>query len=219
MPSPLQVEGRIVAPVVAAPLLRPVERARADIHHLRLVADEGVAGDRVALGPGGEMDADMATLEPVAGEAVLVGVVDEHAFVAAAHDIAFDARVVGVVEQQRVIAIAVATRCRARETVGIHHGIADIVADRDVVGHLAVVGVHEMHRETQVVEAVARAHVLSRLVTENTPSRPERMSLSSIREPGVFHSETAGPRSLRWRRSRRPSMRLCRTIASCGPSR
>ena len=36
------------------------------------------------------------------------------------------------------------------------------------------------------------------------------MSLSSIRDPGVFHSETAGPRSLT-RSRRRPWMRLPRT--------
>ena len=33
---------------------------------------------------------------------------------------------------------------------------------------------------------------LSWLVTENTPSRPSLMSLSMIRDPGVFHSDTAG---------------------------
>jgi hypothetical protein len=43
------------------------------------------------------------------------------------------------------------------------------------------------------------------LDTENTPSRPPLMSLSIICEPGVFHNEIAGPRSVR-RSVRSPSM-------------
>ena len=42
------------------------------------------------------------------------------------------------------------------------------------------------------------------LVTEKTPSRPERMSLSTICDPGVFHSEIAGPRSLTPQRAQAP---------------
>ena len=67
--------------------------------------DEGIAGHPVALRTRGEVDADSAILEPVAGEKVLVGVVDEDALVASPHDVAFDPRIVGVVEQKPVIAI------------------------------------------------------------------------------------------------------------------
>ena len=56
------------------------------------------------------------------------------------------------------------------------------------------------------------------LDTENTPSRPELISFWIIAEPGVFHSEIAGPRS-DLRSCFKPSITLCRTIASCGPSR
>ena len=53
--------------------------AGADVLHLVAVPDEGVADDLVALRAGGEVDADLAALEPVVPEPVLVGVVDEHA--------------------------------------------------------------------------------------------------------------------------------------------
>ena len=130
----LEVERRVVAIVIAAPAHRPVQHARADIHDLRAVVDERVAGDRVALGAGGEMHADPAALEPVAGKAVLVGVVDEHAFVAAADDVVLDARIVGVVEQHAMIAVAVGDVADQRQPIRIHHGVADVVADGNVVG-------------------------------------------------------------------------------------
>src|SRR4029079_13967072 len=76
----IEIERRIVAPVVAAAALRPVEIAGADILHLVAVADEGVAGDLVALGAGREMHADAAALEPVVAKLVVVGVVDKDAF-------------------------------------------------------------------------------------------------------------------------------------------
>ena len=80
MPSPLRSKAGIVAPVIAAAVLRPVEVAGADILHLVAVVDEGVAGDLVAFGAGREMHADLAAFEPVVAKPVLVGVVDEDAF-------------------------------------------------------------------------------------------------------------------------------------------
>ena len=41
---PVQIESRVVAPVVAASALRPIEVARTDILDLIVVADEGVSG-------------------------------------------------------------------------------------------------------------------------------------------------------------------------------
>src|SRR5690606_21429320 len=63
----VQVEGGQVGPVVASPGLRPFEIAGADVLHLVLVADEGVAVDAVAFGTG-VVDADAAVLEMVVGQ-------------------------------------------------------------------------------------------------------------------------------------------------------
>jgi hypothetical protein len=76
----VEIEGRVVGPVVAAPLEAPFDVARAHVFHLVAVADEGVAGQRVALRAGGEVDADLAALEAVVVDQVAVGVVDEGAF-------------------------------------------------------------------------------------------------------------------------------------------
>ena len=40
----VEIEGRVVAPVIAASALRPIEVARTDILDLIVVADEGVSG-------------------------------------------------------------------------------------------------------------------------------------------------------------------------------
>ena len=74
------------------------------------------------------MDADLAALEPVAVEAVLVGVINEHALFGAAHHIVLDARVVRIVEEQAVVAVAVAHVIVQPQSVGIHHDVADVVA-------------------------------------------------------------------------------------------
>src|SRR5690606_34934830 len=76
----IEIEGRIIAPVIAAPFDRPVEVARADIFHLIAVVDEGVAAHGIALGTGSKVNAYAAVLETVFGELVLVGIVNEDAF-------------------------------------------------------------------------------------------------------------------------------------------
>src|SRR5829696_9767184 len=57
--------------------------AGSDVLHLVAVPDEGVADELVALRAGGEVDADLAALEPVVAEPILVGVVDEDALLGA----------------------------------------------------------------------------------------------------------------------------------------
>src|SRR3546814_3811693 len=85
----------------------PFDAAGTDILHLRLVADEGIAGDAVPLRAGGEVDADRAALEAVVVDAVHMGVVDEQALaVAAAHDVAGDLRRLHEVHEQAVVAVA-----------------------------------------------------------------------------------------------------------------
>src|SRR3546814_8481283 len=57
----VQIEAGVVAPVVAAPPCAPLHVTGADVLHLGAIADEGVAGNAIALGAGGEVDADRAT--------------------------------------------------------------------------------------------------------------------------------------------------------------
>src|SRR5690606_39171991 len=90
----VEIEGGIVGPVIAAAVLGPVEIAGADVFHLHLIGDEGIAREGVASGPGGEVDADAAAFEAVVAHLVAVGVVDEEAFVGAnAHSAPAGARV------------------------------------------------------------------------------------------------------------------------------
>ena len=90
----------------------------------------------LALGAGygglsGEMDADAAALETVVPDEVLVGVVDEEAFLrAAAHQVAGDVGVVGVVQHQPVLAVAEAEIVADLRPFGEHDGKAEVVADR-----------------------------------------------------------------------------------------
>src|SRR3546814_15308835 len=87
----------------------PFDAAGTDILHLRLVADEGIAGDAVPLRAGGEVAADRAALEAVVVDAVHMGVVDEQALaVAAAPDVAGDLRRLHEVPEQAVVPVPVA---------------------------------------------------------------------------------------------------------------
>ncbi|ENR08823.1 hypothetical protein C068_02301 [Brucella sp. UK38/05] len=56
----IEIKGGIVAPVIAAPIDRPVEIARADIFHLIAVVDEGIAAHGIAFRTRREMNADAA---------------------------------------------------------------------------------------------------------------------------------------------------------------
>src|SRR5690606_18791898 len=76
----VEIEGGIVAPVVSAPILRPIEITGADVFHLIAIADERIAHNGVAFGSGREVDADLTSLEPVVLKRVLVGIIDEHTF-------------------------------------------------------------------------------------------------------------------------------------------
>jgi hypothetical protein len=73
--------------------------------------------------------------------------------------IARDLRTVGVVEQQAVVAIAFREVAAHHEALRIHDRVADVVAEGGVAAHLAVVGVHVVHGEAQVAEAVSREQV------------------------------------------------------------
>lgn len=157
----VHVEGRMVAPVVAAPAGAPVELAAADIFNLGPVADEGIAFKGVVRGPGREMDAYGAALEPVAAYLVLVGVVHEEAVLAAAfHLVAADLGLVCIVQHQAVIAVADGDIAAHLQPVGEHQRVTDVVADRDVPFDDTVVAVHVVDRKAQVLEVVATEGVL-----------------------------------------------------------
>ena len=106
------------------------------------------------------MDAQRTALEPVAGDAVAVGAVDEHALLAAAaHDVADHLRGVGGVEHQAVVAVVLRDVVADLQALGIHDRPGDMVAARAVADHPAVVGVHVVDRETQVRERVVLERV------------------------------------------------------------
>ena len=156
----IEIERRVVAPVIAAAMNRPVERARPDIFHLIAVVDEGVLGDDIMLGAGGEMDADFATLEPIASKLVEIRIVDEDAFLAAMNDgVVLYHRMIGVVEQYALVTVAFGAVAPHDQTIGIHQGQADMVAISAVEADFAVVGIHVMNGETHVVEHIAAEDV------------------------------------------------------------
>ena len=101
------------------------------------------------------MYTDATVLEPVLNESVFVGVVYEDAFFTITDDIAIHAAVIRVVEQQTVFAVSVRNVAVEFEMVGIHHRVADIVADGSVIENRAIIGVHEMHGETEIVKLIA----------------------------------------------------------------
>jgi len=73
----IDVESRIVAPVVAAAIFRPLDVAGADILDLGAIVDKCVRIDFIFFGTGGEMNADLALLEGVVADLVEVGVIDK----------------------------------------------------------------------------------------------------------------------------------------------
>ena len=80
---------------------------------------------------------------------------------AAVHPVAVDLGVIGVVEQHAVVAVAIADIVADDQPVRKHDGVADVIADRDVAADFAVVGVHVMHREPHLLEAVVDEAVLA----------------------------------------------------------
>ena len=127
----VEIERRIVAPVISAASLRPVEVAGPDIFHLVAIADEGVAGDFIAFGAGREVHADAAAFKPVVAELVVVGVVDEHAFFRSA------AGVLGRPGFRHHAALV------ARQLFAAARGIVERTAGHAVAIDLGVIGVIE----------------------------------------------------------------------------
>ena len=55
----------MIAPVVAAALMRPLDPSGADVFDLGAVVDEGVVVDCVAFRPAGKVDTDVALREEI----------------------------------------------------------------------------------------------------------------------------------------------------------
>ena len=60
-----------------------------------------------------------------------------------------------------MVAVAIRDVVADHEPVRIHDGVADVVADGYVAAHLAVVGVHVVHREPHLLEAIVDEAVLA----------------------------------------------------------
>ena len=112
-----------------------------------------------------------------------------------------------------MVAIAVGDVADDLQTIGEHDGIADGVVDGDVVLDHAVVGVHVVDGEAGLLEAVAAEDVRASKTRVKMPSRPKRMSLSSISAPGAFQTDDAVA-GIGHCRPVRPVMALSRTVAS-----
>ena len=60
-----------------------------------------------------------------------------------------------------MVAVAIGDIVADHQPVRIHDGVADMVSDRDVAADFAVVGVHVVNREANLLEAVADEAVLA----------------------------------------------------------
>ena len=86
--------------------------------------------------------------------------------------------------------------------VRIHDGVADVIADRDVAAHFAVVGVHVMHREPHLLEAIVDEAVLAAGNREDAVAAvaegilgdgdigriPERHAVAGLIEASALHA-------------------------------
>ena len=95
----------------------------------------------------------------VAGELVVVGVVEIHAFGRFFHSVAINNGIVGIVEHDALVYVVVGHVVAQLDVGGKHDGIANFAVGYDVAFNLAVVGVHIMHTVAQVVEMVVAKRV------------------------------------------------------------
>ena len=156
----VQVEGAVVAPVVSVPVKRPFDEAGADVHDLGLVANVGVVVDAAVRRAGGGMHADGAVTEVVVVKAVLVGVVEEDAFVGAVDAVAADFRLVNGVEHEAVFAAVVAFVVAHGDAVREHDDVGGFEVGEVVVFHFAVFGVHVVDAEADAADGVVFKEVV-----------------------------------------------------------
>ena len=106
----------------------------------------------------------------------------------------------------------------------IHHRVADGVADREVVGDLAVVRVHVVDGKAQVAEAVAAEHVPSARDREDAVAPEPDVVVENLGAGGVphgdavaglVHAAVAQARDLVPRGRPPPARRGCRRRRGC----
>ena len=156
----VEVEGGVVAPVVALAVVRPFVVARADVHDLRLVVDEAVAVVLVVGGACGAVDAEGAVFKVVVVEGVAVSVVEEDAFVGALDAVAVDFGVVDRVQHQPVFAAVLPAVVAHGDAVGEHDDVGGLQVFGVVVRDFAVFGVHIVHAEAHIAHGVVLKQVV-----------------------------------------------------------
>ncbi len=165
----VQIKRRVIRPVVAVFVNTPVHPLGANVFHLRAVADESITEHLVALGTGGEVDANATAFEPVAVKRVLVSVVDEHTFVFNLHDrIAHHVAFVGVVHHDPVVAITNGEVPLDPYVVGVHDSITQMVSFGNITRNQRVVRIHIVHRKPQVAETVTDECIVLGCVHKHT---------------------------------------------------
>ena len=140
--------------------MRPFVVARADVHDLGLVVDEGVAVVLVVGGAGGAVHAEGAAFKVVVVEAVAVGVVKEDAFVGTLDAVAVDLCVIDGVEHQPVFAAVAPAVVAHGDAVGEHDDVGGFQVFGVVVRDFAVFGVHVMHAEAHIAHGVVFKQVV-----------------------------------------------------------
>ncbi len=98
----------MIGPVIATASVTPFDLTRADILDLVLIAYEGIATDLVAFRARGEVNADSTAFEAVPGNRILMGIIDERAFLvrSTSHKVVSNLSVVGIVQHDAVGSIA-----------------------------------------------------------------------------------------------------------------
>ena len=102
----VEVECRVVAPVIATPVKGPLDVAGTYVFHLSAVVDERVPEDPVVLRTCGKVDARISILETVNVKIIAVGVVYKQTFFRAEYTIVRYFGVVRVVEKHPAVPIA-----------------------------------------------------------------------------------------------------------------
>ena len=95
----VDIEGCVIAPVIAAGVIIPLNPACAHIFDLGTIVNEAVVDHLIAFGPAGKMNADLAAFKPVFQKSIFIGIINENAFlIAIAHNfIVGDFGAIGIV--------------------------------------------------------------------------------------------------------------------------
>ena len=107
------------------------------------------------------MDTDLAVLEMIGKDFIVVGIVGKHAFARLVDHIIVNFGIIDVVEHNALVATANGNIAIHFQAFGKHQHITHIVADGDIVADFAVIGVHIMDGKAQVAKTVAFVGIMS----------------------------------------------------------